>query len=196
MIRMDGKAFGVAAFSIVCLTVIWLAGGCGGSPTVNDRLKTEFDTHPEAKPAGSMAKFAGKVTVDGQPPNQAKGKHTLIFLFPDKDPKPAVHTSMGGTNAEGHFSFSTFAKDDGVPSGKYIVTFAELTQKGKGQFVSYLGPDGLKNLYNDPDKAPPEFHIEITSPGKTDHLFELKTASKEPIANPGPRAVKEVKDEK
>ena len=53
------------------------------------------------------------------------------------------------------------------------------------------GGDGLKNLYNDPDKNAKEerFQINLTSPGKTDWTFDLAVAGKDPITTPGEHAV-------
>ena len=57
-----------------------------------------------------------------------------------------------------------------------------LKTNGRG----YVGPDQLKNLYNDPDTngQNPDFRIEHKPPGKKDYHFDLAVAGKEP-AQPG-----------
>jgi hypothetical protein len=91
----------------------------------------------------------------------------------------------------------SYERGDGVPTGSYVVLFAELiptplmaTKRSKG----LRGPDGLMNLYNDPDrnKQDVQFKIDITPPGKSDYAFDLKVAGKE-AATPGPHAVTEIK---
>ena len=49
--------------------------------------------------------------------------------------------------------------------------------------------------YNDPDKnaGKPEFHVELTPPGKTDYAFNLKVAGEQPVDQPGPKATTEVR---
>jgi len=82
----------------------------------------------------------------------------------------------------GHFEFNTYGTGDGLPAGSYVVLFAQPKTEGG---------DGLKNLYNDPDKNAQEerFQINLTSPGKTDWAFDLAVAGKDPITTPGVHAV-------
>ena len=46
-----------------------------------------------------------------------------------------------------------------------------------------MGPDGLKNLYSDPEKNKneKEFNIEVAEPGKGDYEFNLSIAGKEGV---------------
>ncbi len=85
-----------------------------------------------------------------------------------------------------------------MPLGKYIIGFVALRLGTKGNGAGpasgpqpYRGPDGLKNLYNDPDKNKDiaEFVVEVTQPGRTDYDFSLSAAGKE-ARKPGPHAVK------
>jgi len=87
----------------------------------------------------------------------------------------------------GEFSFNTYLEGDGVPPGKYVLTIVRLHQ---GFRQGYIGPDGLKNLYNDPDaNAKVEgFLIDHNSPGKPDLAFNLQIEGREP-GKPGPNAV-------
>ena len=92
---------------------------------------------------------------------------------------------------DGRFSFYTYTTGDGVHVGSYVVLFAELrSNRERG----LLGPDGLNNLYNDPDKNAQnkEFVVSVESPGKTDYEFNLQVAGKEP-GTPGPHAVTEIR---
>ncbi len=95
---------------------------------------------------------------------------------------------------DGSFTFYTYTAGDGVPVGSYVVLFAELhpsRQKG------LIQPDGLKNLYDDPDKngQNKDFVVTVAEPGKTDYDFNLDLAGKEP-ATPGPHAVAEIRKDK
>ncbi|HUE15288.1 MAG TPA: hypothetical protein VMR25_14050, partial [Planctomycetaceae bacterium] len=56
------------------------------------------------------------------------------------------------------------------------------------------GPDGFKNLYNDPEKNAkvPEFKIDQQAPGKSDYKFDLKLAGQQE-AEPGPKALTTIK---
>jgi hypothetical protein len=76
----------------------------------------------------------------------------------------------------------------GAPEGSYVVLFAALKHARVG---AYKEPDALKNLYNDPDKnqEDPNFRIDLNTPGKADHQFDLKLADRPPVDKPGPHAV-------
>jgi hypothetical protein len=65
--------------------------------------------------------------------------------------------------------------------------FAQLSHNPR---MSFFGPDGLNNLYNDPDvnSKKPEFLIDHQAPGKTDYTFNLSVAGETPPAAPGPKA--------
>jgi len=71
-----------------------------------------------------------------------------------------------------------------------VVLFAALTSKGR---LGMGQPDGLKNLYNDPDKNAEnkDFVVELEPPGRTDCQFNLDLAGKDP-GTPGPKAVKQL----
>ncbi len=77
-----------------------------------------------------------------------------------------------------------------MPTGSYIVLFAQMEQVLMMN-TGFYPPDRLKNLYNDPDKS--SFKVEVTAPGKSDWLFELEVAGKEPNDSPGPQAIKEIR---
>jgi hypothetical protein len=88
----------------------------------------------------------------------------------------------------------TYLGNDGVPVGKYVVEFVQLQlprvggqRRGGGVGRNFVGPDGLKNLYNDPEKnkGVQEFLVDVTEPGRTDYEFNLALAGKDPVASPG-----------
>jgi hypothetical protein len=164
--------------------------GCGsGTQTAQQALERQYKDNPLLARV-SLAKFAGKVTVDGQPP----AKETVIVVMLNDPKKP---TPRNGPNLytvatpEGTFEFSTGIKGDGTFPGSYVVTFAKLHPHGPR---AYFPPDELKNLYNDPVKnaEKQEFHVELTPPGKTDYAFDLKVAGQQPVEQPGPNATTEI----
>ncbi len=79
---------------------------------------------------------------------------------PDEKPHRRPHVAA---EPDGSFSFSSYGIGDGVPPATYVVVFAVLTDKKKH---GYVGPDELKNLYNDPEKNEkiPEFKIDHKAP--------------------------------
>jgi hypothetical protein len=87
----------------------------------------------------------------------------------------------------GRFCFNHYKENDGVPAGTYVVAFAQLQHHGK----EYVGPDGLRNLYNDPmtNAAKPELRLEHKAPGQIDCRFDLKTEGLVGIEKPGANAV-------
>jgi hypothetical protein len=159
-------------------------GGTGADKQLDATLKELKTTRPP------IGRFSGKVTVDGQPPSVGMGGEALLVIMynPESVPTPRHPPSFARCEPDGSFQFTTFSLGDGLPVGKYIVLFAQL----KGHHGSYLPPDKLLNLYNDPDKNAaerPEFNIDLTTKGKTDQLFNLDVAGRDSVENPGPKAV-------
>jgi hypothetical protein len=181
-----------------CLFLGAACPGCNESQL--DRAADE-----QAKQIGfakqSLAKLAGRVTVDGQPP---AGDTSLVVILNDPEhldatangKRPEVFTVCSG---QGDFAIMT-------KPGKYIVTFVELHQfepRGERPVGRGLGPSGpmtrgnllppdeLKNLYNDPDKNAKEekFKLDLNLPGQEDYQVDLALAGKDPVATPGPNAV-------
>jgi hypothetical protein len=136
-----------------------------------------------------LAKFAGTVTVDGQPPSSEGGEPLLVMLYNRKEPVKNKPPLAVDCRKDGSFEFYTYVPGDGVPEGSYVVLFAQLSgaaASGRSQ------PDALKNLYNDPDKnaQDQDFVVELKSPGKSNYAFDLKVALEDP-GKPGPHAVTE-----
>jgi hypothetical protein len=145
----------------------------------------------------SVAKFAGHVSVDGQPPSRDNG--TLFVVLNDPAHPVAGGKASTSCNEQGDFVFTTYLPADGVATGKYVVTFTQFKldrgQSGGGHgrrlagpsmSRDYVGPDGLQNLYNDPDKNKddPKFVVEVAAPGRSDYEFNLEVAGKQPVKAP------------
>jgi hypothetical protein len=186
------------------------ATGCDRVQTAEQARQRQFQEHPQFKLPSAVAKFAGRVTVDGKPP---KANCRLFVIL--NDPKHLDQTADGegpklfvACKPNGDFSFSTYQPNDGVVAGKYVVTFVELhriayrssiwvirtSQFGPGP-EGYRQPDELHNLYNDPDKNATidEFLLDLQPPGHSHHNFDLIVAGKKPVEKPGPNAVVGVK---
>jgi hypothetical protein len=141
----------------------------------------------------TVAPLAGRVTLDGLPPRLEKSAAKILIMLNDPtNPSEPVHNRIYvPCFPDGRFEFRTYGDHDGAPPGKYVVTIARLKYvKRQG----YIGPDGLNNLYDDPEvnQGRPEFIIEHRTPGKTDYVFDLKIAGEEPVQTPGPKALTEL----
>jgi len=188
-LRQDSvfRAVGV----LVALAVVGTAG-CGrqtADQAVNEALQKAGQSRAIVFP------LAGKVTTDGHVPEPGAagplttaGPRIIVMLWDRaKLDAPISGLPRATCDSKGEFAFNMYGQGDGVPPGKYVVTIVELKfDKRKG----YVGPDGLKNLYNDPEKNAqiPAFTIDHQSPGKKDYAFDLKTEGRE-AATPGPHAV-------
>jgi hypothetical protein len=198
MLRNAGRAPAYPlTFVVLSLVAASVFSGCTGS----SHGAREDELTQAAKGAKQMpaAKLAGHVSIDGQPP-EAGAKLFVILNDPAhlQLPKegPKYYTSC---DPDGNFAFTTYLKGDGAPVGKYVVTFAQFHlpkssgPRSVGRMLSreYVGPDGLKNLYSDPDKNKneKEFNIEVAEPGKSDYEFNLSIVGKDGV-NPGQYAVR------
>jgi hypothetical protein len=127
--------------------------------------------------------LGGTVTVDNEPLPKKSATTRLVVIAYDAA-KPDVKAR---DNAQ------TFVKPDGsfelptLPPGKYVMLFAQL---GHNPRMGFFGPDGLKNLYNDPDVNlnKPDFVVDHQAPGRTDYTFNLPVAGETPPGAPGPKA--------
>jgi len=170
----------LAVLAAVCI------GGCrgqGADDSVNKVLKETGQQRADVFP------LAGKVTIDGHAPNTRPGGKRVILILTDpaKPDAPASSLPKATCQPDGDFAFSMYGTGDGVGAGKYVVAIVELKfDKRKG----YIGPDGLKNLYNDPDKNAKVdgFVIDHKSPGKADYVFNLEVEGHDAGA-PGPHSI-------
>ena len=176
--------------------------GCG-----NESVQQAIDRQVKENPkyhVQAVSRFAGRVTVDGQPP--AKDLRLFVILNDPQHLDENAHRRAPKLCAicddDGKFAFGTYEKADGVPPAAYVVTFALLhpptagSSRGGGRMRQatgprhFNGPDELKNLYNDPDKNQKldEFNIKLATPPKSDYNFDLAVTNKDPT-QPGPNAV-------
>lgn len=166
---------------LACLMVGLAASGCTHPQTENEQLKKSLEVNGRSE--ATVVKFSGTVTVDGQAPAVDRRFPFFVMAYDPKQPlKGRQLPNTARCNKEGHFQFNTYSTGDGLPAGDYIVLFA---------WPQADGSDGLKNLFNDPDKNAQEerFKIHLEAPGKTDWSFDLQTAGRDPVTTPGPHAV-------
>jgi hypothetical protein len=163
---------------------VLLVAGCSSGPTYDQAVDKALANAGQKREA--VYPLAGKITVDGMPPDLAEGEWIVMML---KDPaNPKADGRIAVISRSGEFAFKTFGTGDGVKAGTYIVT---LTKLKRGQHKQYPGPDQFQNLYDDPDrnlKESPELKINHQPPGKKDYVFDLKIAGREAVAA-GPNAV-------
>jgi hypothetical protein len=184
---MSLQVGGMLAFCLVLIST-----GCSRTQSPDQALNASLASQGQSKTA--VYPLAGKVTIDGQPPQSFKTSRSrlVIMLYDPSQPNLRIGQRPHETvNSEGNFAFHAYDRADGVPPGKYIVTFALLnftTKRG------YLGPDQLKNEYNDPDRNQnvPELNIDHQTPGKKNYEFDLKVPSGDPLPA-GPKALTEIR---
>jgi hypothetical protein len=182
------------AWLFVSLVAVAVLPGCNnaGGPR-----QDEIDQVAKLPNKVPIAKFAGHISVDNQAPS---GGGTLFVIL--NDPQHLVAGGKAYTNCDeqGNFAFTTYLAGDGAPTGKYVVTFVQFQLGGGGDGrgsrlgrspgmleQKYGGPDGLNNLYSDPEKNKDNanFVVEIAQPGRTDYDFNLAVAGKEPVKTLG-----------
>jgi hypothetical protein len=183
-----------------CLAAAAVLGGCGPQSS-----QQRFDEAAKQIPGfqkSSVARFGGKVLIDGQPPGEDKDKKVFVVL---KDPAhPAEKGKKAVCNPDGSFDFMTYFPHDGVPAGKYIVTIVQFGRMktgrsfgggGLGPAALFGGADGLKGLYSDPDHNAKDdkFVVNVEPPGKSDYEFDLAVAGKDQ-REPGPNATRMIRN--
>ncbi len=160
----------------VWLLFLLLATGCF-SRTSEDRAVDEaLSSLGEARL--KVFPLAGKVTIDGQPPQSSDRRKKILVVLNDAT-KPDQHIlerPVVVCSPSGEFAFHTYAERDGVPAGEYVLTFVQFLDRGKR---GYFGPDGFKNLYSDPQKQ--EFRVSHQEPGRGDYVFDLKIEGRQSV---------------
>ncbi len=176
---------------VACLAALVFAG-CSGSRSADE--KTDAALRAQGLTRVPVYPLAGKVTVDAQPP-QTRGNPLIVMLNdlskPDVPFRQRPHVQV---KEDGQFAFDTYTHGDGVCAGKYVVTIAQFkNSKKKG----LLGPDQLKNLYNDPDKNSEikDFVIDHQSPGRKNYVFALEVAGRD-LLPASPHALIELSNRK
>ena len=189
------------------LLVAVVGEGCGGSSQTADQAVDQYFKNDSKAKRLTLAKFGGRVIVDGQAPSNETRLY-VILNDPQHLTKPGTTPpTFANCDADGRFAFTTYAPADGVPVGKYVVTFTQLHRphgatkgpRGMGRvggslLREYVGPDDLKNLYNDPQKNVNDttFVIDVTQPGRDDFEFNLSVDGKEGVATPGEYAITKI----
>jgi hypothetical protein len=189
-----------------CLLIAAGAAACNRNQSANQALDQQFKDNPQFT-KHNTARFAGHVTVDGQPPEK-DCKLFVILNDPqhlDENARLRAPRLYVFCDTDGKFAFGTYDKEDGVPAGKYVVTFAEFHSpppKAPGtprrlvgvSGVHYTEPDELKNLYNDPDQnmKDDKFNLNLQAGSGADLNFDLTVSGRDPVAAPGPNAVKSI----
>ena len=176
--------------SLVCVIAVATAmatGACGGCQPTDQRLEKALQQAGAQKE--HVFPLSGRVTVDGAPA-ECDPRRPVIVVLIDRDTtaEAARGRRFVECETEGRFSFRTYARNDGVKPGRYVVAIAKLERTGVD---GYAGSDQFHNRYNDPDKNAQDatFEIEHNSPGKTDYEFHLTIAGAEPVETPGPHAI-------
>src|ERR1700734_455566 len=98
--------------------------GCTRRKTDKEAVDQFFTDNPKAKRM-EVARFAGRVTIDGLPPEK-KPNTRLFILLADPAHFDRLPTRRTEVAEDGSFSFTTYLAGDGVPVGKYVVEFAQL----------------------------------------------------------------------
>jgi hypothetical protein len=163
------------------MLIFLLFCGCEGRQSTAQRLEEAY------KSAGmdpvTVYPLGGTITVDNEPPVAKSETARLVAIAYDA----ARPDAKAKTNAHAFLKWDGSFELPPLPPGKYVMLFAQL---GHNPRMGFFGPDGLKNLYNDPDvnSKKPEFLIDHQAPGKTDYTFNLSVAGETPPAAPGPKA--------
>jgi len=169
-----------------------LAAGCGSS--ADDALNKALAVSGKTKEA--VYPFAGKVTIDRDPPKVEPGCRLVVVLNdPEKLDTPTIQKLHVEANDKGEFKFATYGLNYGIRPGKYIVTFGIFKRQ---RILGLIPPDQLHNLYNDPDENAknPEYVVDHKAPGNKNYEFNLAVSGKEAVAEPGPHALNGVMNER
>jgi hypothetical protein len=190
MIRIGRNLIGARGLVTALAVLSLLPAGCSKTQSTQEAVDAQLKALNQ--PKANLAKFAGKVTVDGQPPVLQKGKALLVMLYDQKNPENNKHMLYSVCKKDGSFEFYRYVAGDGAPVGSYVVLFAEL---GASRQKGLVQPDALMNLYDDPDKNAQnkDFVIELAAPGKSNYVFNLELAGKEAVTTPGPHAITEIR---
>ncbi len=98
--------------------------GCSRRKTDQEAVDQFFTDNPKAKRM-DVARFAGRVTIDGLPPEK-KPNTRLFILLADPAHFDRLPMRRMAVAEDGSFSFTTYLAGDGVPVGKYVVEFVQL----------------------------------------------------------------------
>lgn len=166
------------------LIVAGTCAGCGSGTLSNEeRLKKMV---PDAKATTAVT---GEVFVDG-----IAVSDLFVYLIPKGSaiPKDELPSHRGQVKDDGSFAITTYLEGDGAPAGDYVVLFEWLKFRQTGS--SWVGPDILKNRYNDPAKS--EFTVTVGSEPVVLPRFDLKLEGQPPGANTGRKMAAQPRESK
>src|SRR5271155_5267792 len=101
-------AYSRELLALVLLSAAGMAGCSGGKPTPQEEVDAAFKDNPQGRL--KLAKFQGRVTVDGQPP-QDYLLLTVVLLDAEKYQDRKVPRWQAVVDKEGNFSFMTYLQD-------------------------------------------------------------------------------------
>ena len=95
----------------VLLIALFLVAGCHGETADQALDRALRETN---KTRDATAKFAGKVTIDGQRPELEKGQSLVVILYDPQKPPPNRQTMprTARCRPDGNFAFNTYGTDD------------------------------------------------------------------------------------
>jgi hypothetical protein len=192
MMSVMGRSHHLSIFArSICIAAVCAclaAVGCTRQQSTADRIKQAAES--TGIKLATVYPLAGTVTVDSQPAELKSRKWSVVIMAYDASNSNGAATgAFVPVKSDGAFEFP----DGGIPPGKYVLLFAALQRnKRKG----WIGPDGLKNLYNDPEVngKKEQFTIDHQAPGKTNYSFNLNVAGETAPAQPGPKALTHIAD--
>jgi hypothetical protein len=155
--------------------------GCSRVQSESEAVKKSLEVNGGTQ--ANVVKFSGTVTIDNETPAIDRLNPLYVFAYDPKNPPKGRQSPFNARcDKHGHFEFNTYGTGDGLPAGSYVVLFAQPKSNGE---------DGLKNLYNDPDKNAKEerFQINLSPPGRADWAFDLSVAGKDANTKPGEHTV-------
>ena len=172
----------LAGLAAAC--TILVSAGCTHTASTAERIDEAYQSSGMKR--GAVCPLAGRVTIDNEAPDLKKKRMALIVMACDAS-KPSAAADGNPyvpARADGSFEFP----DGGVPPGKYVMVFALMNHRKKRGFE---GPDGLKNLFNDPDvnATKPEFVVDLQAPGRKDMSINLNLAGEGGSPKAGPKAL-------
>jgi hypothetical protein len=185
--RSVGRSASLGSWALFAAAMQMAAVGCTGRQSTEQRLQKALEQAGEKKEI--VFPLSGRVLVDGEPAAFDPRSPVIVILIDrEKSAEPASSHRFDECDPEGQFFFSTYARDDGIKPGRYVVAIAKFLGTGPRE---YTGPDQFHNRYNDPDKNAQEamFQIEHNAPGKRDYEFHLTVAGAQPVDTPGPYAI-------
>ncbi len=124
---------------------------------------------PQGGPRMPTSPVSGVVQIDGQASDLI-----IVECHPDPEQSELKYPISAVTDAQGNFAFTTYENKDGLPAGRYSLTF-------KWMEASLAPKDRLKGAYSDPKKSEQSFIVEASRGEKIDlGVIELNTSVSTP----------------